>query len=426
MTMNVIDLRNPTWPIAVIREALDLRDRGELPDVDARPDEVEGARPADAAGRSRTIFIEHQLNLVWRVAWWADCILGKRPPQEMRLEVALVLAGASECWPQLTELASARSDLRRAGSWADGRLNELLAGQVPAIGQRLLAGKLGDHDTLLDTPFHHALMHGELRLVERLAFELYTGRLTRDRVQEHLARAQVERLSYVEAVIGLVWADKHLARSERRLVEALAAWAGFSDAERKLLRRHLNKGDVEADHIAGNITDPQDRRSLLRTLMIAALIDGEYSPDEQRWIESLAGAFGVDSAEVARLHDETDRLLSSHKHIRRGLTTTGLMHRSLRITQAQVEAAVRRNLGALLAEVRETGDLVALLAKSTQEPLTDDENERMRAQLVDICRTIPALAVFAAPGGAVMLPILQRLLPFSLFPSSFRHDDERL
>jgi hypothetical protein len=302
----------------------------------------------------------------------------------------------------------------------------VLAKHVATIGRQLMASMLGDHDSLLDTPFHHALMHGELRLVERLAFDLYTGRLTPQTVEEQLAQAQTERLSYVEAVIGLVWADGKLARSERRLVEALAAWPGFSGAERKLLLRYLAGGAVDPAHIAADLTDEQDRRYLLRTLMIAALIDGDYSAEEEAWVGGLATAFGVGQEVVERLHGETTRLLAQHKGIRQGLTTTGLMHRSLRITQGQVEAAVRRNLGAVLVEVRETGDLVALLAKSTREPLSDEENARMRAQLVDICRTVPALAVFAAPGGAVMLPILARVLPFSLFPSSFRHDDERL
>ena len=43
----------------------------------------------------------------------------------------------------------------------------------------------------------------------------------------------------------------------------------------------------------------------------------------------------------------------------------------------------------------------------------------MRAQLIDLAKTIPALAIFAAPGGMLLLPILLKLLPFNLLPSSF-------
>ena len=118
-----------------------------------------------------------------------------------------------------------------------------------------------------------------------------------------------------------------------------------------------------------------------------------------RRLEALAAAFGFDGGEVQQLHQETEQLLRKQTRIKHGLTATGLVHRSLRITQEQVEASIKRNLGAVVAEVRETGDLMALLAKSTRESLTSEESARMRAQLVDICRTVPALAVFAAPGG---------------------------
>ena len=46
----------------------------------------------------------------------------------------------------------------------------------------------------------------------------------------------------------------------------------------------------------------------------------------------------------------------------------------------------------------------------------------MREQLIDLAKTIPALAIFAAPGGLLLLPILFKLLPFNLLPSSFVDD----
>ena len=39
--------------------------------------------------------------------------------------------------------------------------------------------------------------------------------------------------------------------------------------------------------------------------------------------------------------------------------------------------------------------------------------------MIDLAKTIPALAIFAAPGGMLLLPILIKLLPFNLLPSSF-------
>jgi hypothetical protein len=57
--------------------------------------------------------------------------------------------------------------------------------------------------------------------------------------------------------------------------------------------------------------------------------------------------------------------------------------------------------------------------KSTRQKLDAEEKAKVRAQLMDILKTIPALAIFALPGGGLALPIVIRLLPFNILPSAF-------
>jgi LETM1-like protein len=89
-----------------------------------------------------------------------------------------------------------------------------------------------------------------------------------------------------------------------------------------------------------------------------------------------------------------------------------------RVTE-KTQVALRKNLDRIVNEVRETQELYALLMKSRSETLSPEEKEKVRAQLYDIMKTIPTLAIFALPGGSIALPILIRLLPFNLLPSSF-------
>ena len=51
-----------------------------------------------------------------------------------------------------------------------------------------------------------------------------------------------------------------------------------------------------------------------------------------------------------------------------------------------------------------------------------EEKEKIKIQLLDICKSIPALAVFLLPGGALLLPLLIKLIP-DILPSAFRDDD---
>ena len=63
-----------------------------------------------------------------------------------------------------------------------------------------------------------------------------------------------------------------------------------------------------------------------------------------------------------------------------------------------------------------------LIRKSTHAKLNDEEKEKIKVQLLDICKSIPALAVFLMPGGALLLPVLIKLIP-DILPSAFREDD---
>jgi hypothetical protein len=86
----------------------------------------------------------------------------------------------------------------------------------------------------------------------------------------------------------------------------------------------------------------------------------------------------------------------------------------------RVSAAVTENLDALATQIRETGELGTLLAKAAGgSPLTGEEKAKVRAQLIDLAKAVPALAIFAAPGGAILLPVLAKLLPFSVLPSAW-------
>ena len=43
----------------------------------------------------------------------------------------------------------------------------------------------------------------------------------------------------------------------------------------------------------------------------------------------------------------------------------------------------------------------------------------MKVQLIDLAKAVPALAIFAAPGGMLLLPILAKVLPFNVLPSAW-------
>jgi hypothetical protein len=90
----------------------------------------------------------------------------------------------------------------------------------------------------------------------------------------------------------------------------------------------------------------------------------------------------------------------------------------------KVVKIVRKNVGNIMNEIKETKELSELLVKATTKPLTAREKEKVREQLMDVARSIPALAIFALPGGGLLLPVLIKVLPFNILPSSFQDEPE--
>ncbi|WP_158837838.1 LETM1 domain-containing protein [Polaribacter sp. L3A8] len=87
----------------------------------------------------------------------------------------------------------------------------------------------------------------------------------------------------------------------------------------------------------------------------------------------------------------------------------------------EIKLLVYRNKLRLEQELRQSKEAVYLIKKSTHANLTEEEKDKIKIQLLDICKAIPALAVFLLPGGALLLPLLIKLIP-DILPSAFKDD----
>jgi len=91
------------------------------------------------------------------------------------------------------------------------------------------------------------------------------------------------------------------------------------------------------------------------------------------------------------------------------------------ISTHEIKRILEKNSKRLIQELKESKELLVLLNKSVYTKLTDDEKSKMKSQLLDVFKSIPALTVFLLPGGIVLLPIIAKLIP-DIVPSAFRDD----
>jgi len=92
-------------------------------------------------------------------------------------------------------------------------------------------------------------------------------------------------------------------------------------------------------------------------------------------------------------------------------------------TQEEIIALLQKNKRLLHKELKQSREALYLIKKSTQTTLSEEEKEKIKIQLIDICKAIPAFAVFMLPGGALLLPLLIKLIP-DILPSVFRDETE--
>jgi hypothetical protein len=77
-----------------------------------------------------------------------------------------------------------------------------------------------------------------------------------------------------------------------------------------------------------------------------------------------------------------------------------------------------RNKEKLITELKESKELIALIQKSTTKELTKEEKEKVKNQFLDTLKTIPSIGIFLLPGGALLLPLILKIVP-DLLPSAF-------
>jgi hypothetical protein len=239
---------------------------------------------------------------------------------------------------------------------------------------------------------------------------------------EALAELEASQRQWREALIRLLictgYSDGFIQPPERRLIEHFLGSSGLAKSRQAALRRDMQTkvplAEVEIPEMPWLV-----RRYCLEIVLMTALVDREITDDEQAFVEKMVEKLDLWREEMQQSQAALELFL---------LQNTGKLHylkshsRFMGVRdriQERATTAVRRNLDNLVNEIKETHELYTLLMKGAKQPLSTEEKKKVRDQLTDIIKTIPALAVFALPGGGIILPVLIRLLPFNVLPSSF-------
>lgn len=284
---------------------------------------------------------------------------------------------------------------------------------------RLSRRYLAESGPFAGLPLHNGLCAIEVRACATVALSAFGhDRISPGATALAARSALTWRCLLVELLADLAQVQES-GKGSVKGIEQVVRSQRLPPREARMMRRALQHPRPVAQ-IAPLLHSEALRRFALTQVLLAALVDRHFEAGEVVFVERLASVTGIDAGQLAQLEVEVDDFYRRHKDalaaLRLAETPEGLPH----ALTTRLEAAVVDNLDRLMQEIRKTGELAELLAKGAGgSELTVAEKAKVRAQLLDLAKTIPALAIFAAPGGMLLLPILLKLLPFNLLPSSF-------
>lgn len=281
---------------------------------------------------------------------------------------------------------------------------------------------------------HNGALYADATSFGRMAIAFF-GRSAFPRgALERLADfADQQKALLVAVLIGLVVAERKPSFPARRAIlrqiDDLHLPDALADSTRDFARRAFERPPSMKKVLAG-VLSRDLKRFLVEQTLLASIVDGRRSQKEEAWTKALAARLGFSAAEVKQSELALAEFYAKHRNVIDVFTLSSGAEVMGEEVVDSIAQQVRKNSRALWNEIRETGELSVLLARAARgQKLTHDEKRRMREQLIDVAKAVPALAIFTAPGGILLLLALAKVMPFDLLPSSFRdkpdeQDDE--
>ena len=204
-----------------------------------------------------------------------------------------------------------------------------------------------------------------------------------------------EKNNYDESLIKLLEASLRLSKSKNNSYDALKL-SQFSETERFYL---------------------------LDLACMATWNDFKIDRGEQEFFREFSKKFKLSQSVIKKAINSLNVFYRNYKNDISLLSTQNLAKRLYDHSTTVVKKLITRNSKHLYQELKESKDLVKLLTESTLRDLSEKEQEQMQEQMMDIIKSIPSLAIFMLPGGAILLPIFIKFIP-KLLPSAF--DENRI
>ena len=272
--------------------------------------------------------------------------------------------------------------------------------------ERIINKRVQIDDNLIDKSFNYFITNA-LLFVDVLAFRTYlkTGKVDDDVIKQY------------EAII------------ESIVLNTLNSKKVKSDYDKSLINLFEQSLRYQRDSVllyseATNLVDTNlFARYCLDLAAMATWTDAKLDNEEESFLNTLGEKLNLTQHQT----DEASKTIEDfYKNYREKVPLLGsknIVKTFYDNSTNMVLKLIKRNSKKLTQELLESKELLILLTQSTVRDLTKDEQKKVQDQLLDVFKSIPSIAIFILPGGALLLPLVVKFIP-KLLPSAF--DDNRI
>ena len=223
------------------------------------------------------------------------------------------------------------------------------------------------------------------------------------------------RFSVVKVIAAASHANKEVVFEEKRLMELFIQSTDLPSEKRKEAMKIFEAG-VEIEEI--NLPSENSwilKKFFLEMAILTIWADKKFEQSEMDFLKRFASylAFTDDDLENSLIAIEGfvlehwDQLAYLQNKQDYNQVSEQFIKRIARIAE--------KNKSRLIKELQGSTEIMTLIRKARSNELTEDENERMRQELITMLKTVPTFVIISLPQKFLTLPILLKILPRNIF-----------
>lgn len=183
--------------------------------------------------------------------------------------------------------------------------------------------------------------------------------------------------------------------------------------------RELLQTDITLNDLQYNFLETSyEKNYLLDLACLAVWDDNQLDKNEYLYIEDLGKKLNLSPQIITQSTRHVHFFINANKEKISFINYDNPVKQFYNQASRSIKILILRNKKRLLKEILESKELVILLGQSTLRELDKNEKLKVKTQLLDVCKSIPSLAIFLLPGGGVLLPLLIKFIP-ELLPTAF-------